>query len=137
MQAFMLDMVSGQIGLDKDQRKQMKSVLDEARAASKPVQEQIEKNRSALLAELKAGKTGDQLVKFHKTHGALEEKLSAAQSKAFTSVLAVLKPDQRANADMLFSAVLAMSTMEGRGGPMGMPGMMGPQRGGPRQGQTQ
>lgn len=138
-QEFMLDMLSGQLGLDKDQRSKMKQLLDSARKEMAPLQSLQTKNDNALREAVKAGKPEAEVAKFARTAGGLEEQLAALQSHTFRNALALLKPVQKPNADMLFEMLSMMSRMEGRGAPvggmMGMPPGMGP--GGPRPGGVQ
>jgi hypothetical protein len=128
-QAFFLDMLSSQTGLDKGQRAKLKTILDESRAASKPLHDQLQKTRNEIRDAVKNGKTAE-IEKLAKQIGALEEKSALAEAKTFSSAFQLLRPDQKGSADTLYNTLAAISSMEAAGGMMGMmgppPGMMPP-----------
>ena len=127
---LMVERLAEDIGLNKDQRKQMKGVIDNAQSSSKPLQQELQDTRKEIKEDIKAQKNEAELDALHQKLGATYAKLAAVQSSAFADALKLLKDDQKEDADTIYDtlSVVTGSGGGGRGGMMmrGGPGGFGP-----------
>jgi hypothetical protein len=127
---MMVERLAQDIGLNKDQRKQMKGVIDNAQNSAKPLQQELQDTRKQIKEAIKAQKNQTELDALHQKLGATFAKLAAVQSSAFADALKLLKDDQKEDVDSIYDT-LSMVTGSGGGGRGGMmmrggPGGFGP-----------
>ena len=92
--------VSKQLNLSDAQKAQAKAIFGESRMAAKPIREQLQANRLALRAAVKADKTSDIHV-LSMARGNLQGKLTAIRTEAAARFYNILSPQQRIKADQL------------------------------------
>lgn len=134
MGEMMLETISAELGLDAQQRNQIKAIFDQTREAARPIQEELQKLRQSMKVVVKAGKDTEVKALAVKI-GDQHERLAALQGNAFGRVIKLLKPDQKNKADPIFDNLGALTGggRGGRPGGFGPPGSRTPP--GPRPGQ--
>ena len=93
------DRVSEALKMNKDQKKEFRTAMDDAQKEATPVHEQILKNRQAIADAVAEGKNQDDLVK---AEGVLEAQMTEIELRAFAKVADTLEEDQKPRAGMLF-----------------------------------
>jgi Spy/CpxP family protein refolding chaperone len=132
---MMVQRLAEDVGLNKDQRGQIKDILDKAQTAAKPLQQELQDTRRQIKEAVKAGKSSDDVNALHQKLGASYAKLAAVQSNAFADTLKILKGDQKEDADSIYDTIGMMTGVGGRGmgpggrGGFGPPGGFGPRGG--------
>ena len=96
-----LEQITDDLTLSKDQKKDVKSLMDEAQKEAAPLREQLAKSRALVAAAVEAGKQ-DELDKAIKSHSELEAQMTAVEMKAFAGIYKVLEPDQRQKSRVVF-----------------------------------
>jgi Spy/CpxP family protein refolding chaperone len=81
--------------LDKDQKKQTKSLLDETAKGAAPLRDQITKSRADLSAAIVAGKSADELAKLAESYSLQKAQMAQIETKAFTEIFKTLSPEQK------------------------------------------
>ena len=114
---MMADRLAGDLKLSRDQRQELKALLENTAAAAKPVQDELRANRRQLKESVKAGKSAADLAPLHESMGKLHARLGSLQSAAFAEALRWLKPEQRTEADVLFDVLGMVVSTAGRGLP--------------------
>jgi Spy/CpxP family protein refolding chaperone len=89
-----MDMLEKALSLNKDQRKDVKNIMDEAQKEAAPLREQMAKGRADVAAAVEGGKSDavDQAVK---SYADLETKMAAIELKAFAQIYKLLDSDQQ------------------------------------------
>ena len=126
---MMADRLAGDLKLSRDQRQELKVLLENTAAAAKPIQDELRANRRQIKEAVKAGKSAAELAPLHESMGKAHARLSSVQTVAFSEALRWLKPDQRTEADVLFDVLGMVVSTAGRGlppMPFRMPGTNGP-----------
>ena len=90
-----MDQFSELLQLNKDQKKQVKTVMDEGQKEATPVKEQILKARTALAEAVAAGKTGDDLKQAEAACAEAEVHMHQIELSAFAKVYQALDKDQQ------------------------------------------
>jgi hypothetical protein len=135
---MLADRLAEDLGLNRDQRKEVKDILDQTQTAAKPLQDELQGTRQALKVAVRAGKPAAELEPLHQQIGVASAKLAALQSAAFAESLKLLKDDQKNDADILYEVLgmiagsSARPTMPRRGGPGGPDGFRDPGSHAPR-----
>jgi hypothetical protein len=102
---MMLDSISDQLNLKKDQKKQLKSVLDLGKENVQPLQLDAMQVKGQIRAALKAGADARPL---YEKYGIVQMNLVAAEAKVFTDVLAMLDEKQKQKADGIYNMIPAL-----------------------------
>ena len=89
-----LDSISEMLKLSKDQKKELKSTMDEAQKEAAPVRDQITKSRLEIGDAVAAGKSSEELAKLTSALGALEAQMTEIEIKTFTKVYKGLQGEQ-------------------------------------------
>ena len=90
-----MDSFSDMLTLEKDQRKQSKSLLDAAAKEAAPLRDQILKSKAEISAAVAAGKSPDELGKLAESQAMLEAQMAQIEMKAFTALFKSLSPEQK------------------------------------------
>jgi Spy/CpxP family protein refolding chaperone len=98
-----LDMLSDMLKLDKDQKKQLKSIMDEGQKDATPVKEEIIKARTNLADAIAAGKSPDDLKPLETACAAAAAHVHQVELSAFARIYQILDKDQQAKAAQLFA----------------------------------
>jgi hypothetical protein len=105
MQASGLDRM-GQIDqilkLDKDEKKQVKTIMDDAQKEANPVKDQMAKGRLAI-AQAVAGAKQDEVDSSVKSYAEAEKQMAAIEMNAFVKIYKLLDKDQQQKAPQIYA----------------------------------
>jgi Heavy-metal resistance len=104
-----LDRIALTLILTKDQKKAVKTILDDGAKEAAPLREQISKSRIAVGEAIVAKKSDDELKQAGRASSDLATKLSELELQTFAKVVASLDDSQKVNKPAL-GQVLAMMT---------------------------
>jgi Spy/CpxP family protein refolding chaperone len=90
-----MDSFTQMLTLDKDQKKQVKSMLDEAAKGAAPLRDQIVKGKAELGAAVAAGKSADEIAKLVESYSLQKAQMAQLETKAFTAIFNTLSPEQK------------------------------------------
>jgi len=96
-----LELITTMLQLDKEQKKDVKSLMDEAQKEAAPVKDELAKSRAQLAAAIESGKQED-IDKAVTAHAGVEAKMTAVEMKAFAAIYKLLGPDQKTKSRGLF-----------------------------------
>ena len=87
--------MSDALKLTKEQKKDVKEVMDEAQKEASPIHEQITKSHLAIGEAIAAGKAQEEIDKAVRSEAELETQLASIELHAFAKVVASLEVDQK------------------------------------------
>lgn len=96
-----MDIFSQVLKLDKDEKKQVKIVMDDAQKDAMPVRDQMEKGRLAI-AQAVAGGKQEEIDAAVKSYSDAESQMANIELSAFTKVFQGLDKDQQAQSPQIF-----------------------------------
>ena len=88
--------------LTKDQKKLVKTVLDEGQKEAGPLREEAAKSRQAIGEAVSAGKSQEEIDKLVKSHAGIETQMAGIEMKAFARIFKELDKEQQPRAQILF-----------------------------------
>jgi hypothetical protein len=88
--------------LTKDQKKLVKTVLDEGQKEAAPLRDEAAKSRQAIGEAVSAGKSQDEIDKLVKSHAGIETQMAGIEMKAFARIFKELDKEQQPRAQILF-----------------------------------
>jgi hypothetical protein len=97
-----LAILTDNLKLNKDQKKLVKTVLDESQKDATPLRDQAIKSRQAIGEAISAGKSQDEIDQLVKSHAAIESQMAGIEMKAFVKIYQGLDKDQQPKAQVLF-----------------------------------
>jgi hypothetical protein len=97
-----LSILTDGLKLNKDQKKMVKTVLDEGQKEAAPLRDETAKSRQAIGEAVSAGKSQDEVDKLVKSHAAFESQMAGIEMKVFARIFKELDKDQQTRAQMLF-----------------------------------
>src|ERR1017187_2623890 len=97
-----LTILSDNLKLDKDQKKLVKTILDEGQKEAAPLRDEAVKSRQAIGEAVATGKSQDQIDQLVKSHAAIESQMAGIEMKAFARIYKELDKDQQPRAQILF-----------------------------------
>ena len=103
-----IDVIATSLKLDKDQKKSVKNILDEAQKEANPVHDQILKSRMAVGEAIQEGKSQDEITKLVTGQAALEAQMAGIELGAFTKIYKSLQQEQRDQTRTLFQMMKGM-----------------------------
>ena len=89
-----LDRISEALKLNKDQKKEVKSILDAGQKEAAPIRDQISKSRLAIGEAVQGGKSDDDLKPLVNAQGALEAQMANIELSAFAKIYKLLDKEQ-------------------------------------------
>jgi Spy/CpxP family protein refolding chaperone len=98
-----MERIEAMLKLNKEQRKQVKSVFDDAQKQAAPLRDQMIKGRMAIAGAIQAGKTEDEVRQAVNSFAALESQMASIEMNAFAKVYKTIDPDQRKAASPVFA----------------------------------
>ena len=101
-----LDQLTTLLKLNKDQKKDVKTILDETQKEVTPLHENMLKSREQIGAAIEAGKSQPDIDQAVKNFSDLEAQVSAVEAKAFSKIFAGLDADQKANPQNLVNSII-------------------------------
>src|SRR3954464_12921441 len=96
-----LDSISEELKLSKDQKKDVKTLMDEAQKEAAPLKDQLAKSRAQLAGAIEAGKQ-EEIDKAIQSNSLLEAQMAAVEMKAFADIYKILDSDQRSKSRAVF-----------------------------------
>lgn len=90
-----LDRMSEALKLTKDQKKDVKEVMDEAQKEASPIHEQITKSHLEIGEAVAAGKPQEEIDKAVRSEAELETQMASIELHAFAKVVASLEVEQK------------------------------------------
>jgi len=100
-----LDTITSMMKLSKDQKKMVKSTLDEGQKEAAPVRDQLAKDRKAIAEAVLAGGQ-DGLATAVKNYAAAEAQMTTIELKAFAKIYATLDKEQQQGSRDFYSRIL-------------------------------
>jgi len=92
-----LDSIALVLSLNKEQKKTVRTILDDGAKQAAPLRDQFNKGRIALGEAIMAKKSEDELKQVVKTSSSLSAQLSQIEIKAFARIFGALDETQRKN----------------------------------------
>ncbi len=103
-----LDQLAQMLKLNRDQRKDVKGIMDDTQKEVMPLRESMAKSREQIGAAIEAGKSQDEIDQAVKSFAALEAQVSGVETKAFAKIFSGLDADQKNNAQGLVNSLMFM-----------------------------
>jgi uncharacterized membrane protein len=101
-----LDRLSEALKLSKDQKKDVKTALDDAQKEATPIHDQMNKSRLAIAEAIAAGKSKEEVDKAVLGEAELETQMTSLELHVFAKVVSLLEVDQKQRgAPMIFAMV--------------------------------
>ena len=97
-----LTIITDNLKLNKDQKKLVKTVLDESQKEANSMRDEAVRSRQAIGEAVSTGKSQDEIDKLVKSHADIESKMAGVEMKAFATIFKELDKDQQTRAQMLF-----------------------------------
>ena len=93
--------------LNKDQKKLVKTVLDEGQKEAAPLRDEATKSRQAIAEAVTAGKGQDEIDQLVKSHAAIESQMAGIEMKAFVKIYQGLDKDQQSKAGQVLFPMMS------------------------------
>ena len=97
-----LDMMESTLKLNKDQKKQVKGIMDDGQKEAAPVRDQIAKSESDLGDAIFEGKNQEEIDKGTNALGTLQAQMAGIEMRAFAKIYQILDKEQQPNAGRVF-----------------------------------
>jgi len=97
-----LAILTDNLKLSKDQRKLVKTVLDEGQKEAAPLRDEAAKGRQAIGQAISASKSQDEIDKLVKSDADIESQMAGIEMKAFAKIYQGLDKEQQSRAQVLF-----------------------------------
>lgn len=96
-----MDQFTQILKLDKDEKKQVKTIMDDAQKDAAPVRDQMEKGRLAIAQAVAAGKQAD-IDDGVKAYAAAESQMAGIEMNAFAKIFQALDKEQQSKSPQIF-----------------------------------
>jgi len=83
------------LALDKEQRKQVMTIMDDAQKEAAPVRDHLPSAQLAIAQTIQAGKSQDEIDKTVAAYAALDTQMTAIELRSFAKIAQVLRDDQK------------------------------------------
>ena len=103
-----LNILEAGFRLNKDQKKSVKTMLDDAHKSAAPVREALTRTHAAIGAAIQSGKSQADIDAAVNEYAQEAAAMTALEMKALAQVLQALDPEQRANQQAVRSAFFLM-----------------------------
>jgi hypothetical protein len=90
-----MDQISEALKLNKDQKKEVKTILDDGQKEAAPVREQLMKSELAVGDAIQGGKSGDDLKPLINSEAALQAQMVGIEMSAFAKIYKLLDKEQQ------------------------------------------
>ena len=111
VQQTRLDVIESAFQLDKDQRKGVKTILDDAHKTAAPVRDQLLKARAGIVTAIRAGQPQPDIDAAVNAYAVQATAMTEVEMTALARVLQSLEKEQRANAAGVQTAFFLMRNM--------------------------
>jgi hypothetical protein len=110
------DIFADRLKLNKDQKTEAQTVLDDARKEFAPLRQQLMQGRAAIANAILGGASADDLKKITDTYASVAAQVTGVETKAFSKVYAMLKPNQQGKAASAFELMAGLFNAPAGGG---------------------
>jgi Spy/CpxP family protein refolding chaperone len=100
--ASRMDQFTTILKLDKDEKKQVKTIMDDAQKEATPVRDQMEKGRLAI-AQAVAGGKQEEIEAAVKAYAAAETQMAGLEMNAFGKIFQALDKEQQAKSPQVYA----------------------------------
>ena len=97
-----LDVLSELLKLNKDQKRDIKTAMDDGQKEAAPLREQMAKSHEQIATAVVAGKSQDEINAAVKAYAALEAQMVTVELKAFVKIYSLLDSEQKQKTAPLF-----------------------------------
>lgn len=97
-----MDQISEALKLNKDQKKEVKSIMDEGQKEATPVRDQLMKSQLAIGEAIQGGKSQDDLKPLIASEAALRAQMVGIELSAFAKVYKLLDKEQQPQTRVVF-----------------------------------
>jgi hypothetical protein len=97
------DRISDALKLNKDQKKEVKSTLDDAQKLVTPIHDRIMKGRQAIAEAVAGGKSQDEINPLVSANAALDAQIAGIELKAFAAIYKGLDTEQQTRTAPVFT----------------------------------
>ena len=97
-----LTILTNTLKLNKDQKKLVKTILDDGQKEAAPLRDEAVKSQQAIGEAVSAGKPQGEVDQLVKSHAAIESQMAGIEMKAFVKIYQGLDKDQQSNIPVLF-----------------------------------
>jgi len=94
-----LDMMTNLLKLDKDQKKEVKTIMEEGQKEAAPLREQLTRSHIKIGEAVKAGSGQEEAIK---NNAELDARMAEVELKAFAKIYKLLDADQKQRTPRLF-----------------------------------
>jgi hypothetical protein len=91
-----MERIATMFNLNKDQKKQVKGILDDGQKEALPVRDQMIKGRQTIAQAVAAGKSQDEIDAAIKQYAASQAQMTQVELRAFSKVFLALEKEQQA-----------------------------------------
>jgi hypothetical protein len=98
-----LDLLGQVLNLTKDQKKDVKTIMDDGQKEAAPLRDQLAKSRAEVAAAIQAGKSQDAVDQAIKAYADVQTQMTAVEMKAFAGIYKDLDSGQQQQANRLFA----------------------------------
>jgi hypothetical protein len=98
-----LDLMGQVLNLTKDQKKDVKTIMDDGQKEAAPLRDQLAKSRAEVAAAIQAGKGQDAVDQAIKAYADVQTQMTAVEMKAFAGIYKDLDSGQQQQANRLFA----------------------------------
>jgi hypothetical protein len=102
-----MDQISDILKLDKDEKKQVKTIMDDAQKEASPVRDQMDKSRLSVAQAVAAGKQ-EEIDAAVKSYAAAESQMAGIEMNAFAKVYQTLDKEQQTKSPQIFPMFLGI-----------------------------
>ena len=103
-----LDRMTLALKLNKDQKKAVKTILDDAQKEANPVRDQMAKSRLAIGDAIQESKSQDEINQLVTSEAAVESQMAQVELKAFAEIYKGLDKEQQALTRSVFQMMKGM-----------------------------
>jgi hypothetical protein len=100
-----LEIFANMLKLSKDQKRDVKTILDDGQKEANPLRDQMVKSRDSIAAAVQEGKSADQVKPLIIAHAGLEGQMVEIEMKSFFGIAKTLEPDQRSQLSNFFHVI--------------------------------
>lgn len=97
-----IDVIAQMLQLRKEQKKDVKTTLDNAQKEAVPIREQLVKGHQAIGEAIQTGRSQAELKQLIDAHAELQSQMAEIELKAFAGIFQGLDESQRGNSRALF-----------------------------------
>ena len=97
-----MDRITAMLALEPDQRKQVKTILDDGQKEAAPVRDQLVAAQSDMAESIQAGKGQDEIGKTVDAYAALDTEMTLIELRSLSKISQALHQEQQAKLGSLF-----------------------------------